>query len=223
VQRELILNFHGIGTPHPGVDSKERAVWMSRERFAALMDYVVAIRTKELPVVITFDDGNASDLTMALPELTARGLTATFFVCAGRLQTPRYLNAEDVRHLLSTGMKVGSHGMHHRNWRTLDDAALTEEINSARRLLEDACDAPVTAAGIPFGSYDRRVLAKLRAEGFVNVYTSDCGLAIQGAWLKPRNTLGDSAVQEDIRRALGSSFSLASLLRSARKTYKRLR
>jgi peptidoglycan/xylan/chitin deacetylase (PgdA/CDA1 family) len=221
VQRELILNFHGIGTPHPGVGSKERAVWMSRERFAALMDYVVAIRTPS--VVITFDDGNASDLTMALPELTARGLTATFFVCAGRLQTPGYLNAEGVRLLLNAGMTVGSHGMHHRDWRTLDDATLTEEINTARRLLEGACDAPVTAAGIPFGSYDRRVLIKLRAEGFANVYTSDRGLAYREAWLKPRNTLGEGATQEDIANMLARSFSLASMLFSARGSYRRLR
>jgi peptidoglycan/xylan/chitin deacetylase (PgdA/CDA1 family) len=224
VQRELILNFHGIGAPPARVGSEESAVWMSRGNFVALLDHIVARqKTADTPVAITFDDGNLSDVTIALPELCKRRLTATFFICAGRLETPQYLGEDAVRELLTAGMVIGSHGMHHRDWRTLNKAALVEEVSTARQKLESVVCGPVTTAAIPFGSYDRRIVTALRAEGFGCVYTSDGGFARDGAWLKPRNTLGMGSTQNDITHLLESRHSPQSIVRGARALYKRLR
>ena len=86
-------------------------------------------------------------------------------------------------------MAIGSHGMRHRDWRKLDDDALDDEISEARARIADVCGRPVRMASIPFGSYDRRVLARLRREDLDCVHTSDGGLARSGAWLKPRESL----------------------------------
>jgi peptidoglycan/xylan/chitin deacetylase (PgdA/CDA1 family) len=224
MQRELILNFHGIGTPHAAVDPDEHRVWMSREKFAVLLDHVAALQAAQaMPIAITFDDGNASDADIALPELSRRNLKAAFFVCAGRLDTPQYLSRAAVGELLDAGMQVGSHGMHHRDWRTLDDAALGEEVGTARRQLEEACGRPVTAVAIPFGAYNRRVLARVRAEGFACAYTSDRGYARCTAWLKPRNTLRLDSVEDDISRWLTRSAAVKFALRDVYGLYRRLR
>jgi peptidoglycan/xylan/chitin deacetylase (PgdA/CDA1 family) len=196
MRRELVLNFHGIGTPG-GVSHGEAAVWMSVERFNDLLDYIFAPPPGP-PISITFDDGNASDVAIALPELRKRRLKATFFLCAGRLDGPGYLSRADVGALLSTGMQIGSHGMHHRDWRTLSEDALGDEIDTARRCLEEVCRKPITDVAVPFGSYDRRVLAKLRSAGFARVFTSDRGLSRPAAWVKPRTTLGVAASRDDI-------------------------
>lgn len=45
-------------------------------------------------IELTFDDGNASDLTIAAPALQARGLAASFFVCASRIGQAGDLGAE---------------------------------------------------------------------------------------------------------------------------------
>jgi peptidoglycan/xylan/chitin deacetylase (PgdA/CDA1 family) len=224
MQRELILNFHGIGTPHPAVGPDERRVWMSREKFAALLDHVAAVQAAQpMPIAITFDDGNASDADIALEELSRRNLKAAFFVCAGRLDTPQYLSRAAVRDLLDAGMQVGSHGMHHRDWRTLDDATLDEEIGTARLQLEEACGRPVTTVAIPFGAYNRRVLTRVRAEGFACAYTSDRGYARRTAWLKPRNTLRLDSVEDDISRWLTRRAAVESALRDVYGLYRRLR
>jgi peptidoglycan/xylan/chitin deacetylase (PgdA/CDA1 family) len=224
MQRELILNFHGIGTPHRGVGSDERAVWISRDRFIALLDHVAALRSEDgMPIAITFDDGNASDADVALPELSKRNMKAAFFVCAGRLDAPEYLSRAAVRDLLAAGMEVGSHGMHHRDWRALDDAALDEEVGTARKRLEETCGRPVTTVAIPFGAYDRHVLARVRAEGFACAYTSDRGFARRNAWLKPRNTLRADSVEDDVSRMLTRAATLESALRDAYGLYRRLR
>jgi peptidoglycan/xylan/chitin deacetylase (PgdA/CDA1 family) len=187
----LNLTFHGIGEPPAAVGDAERDVWLSEADFATSLD---AIRT--LPeATVSFDDGNASDLQIALPALRERGISATFFVVAGRLGEPDYLSAADLRTLRDEGMAIGLHGMHHQRWRGLSDDDLDEEISVARRRLEDAAGARLDAAACPFGAYDRRVLARLRRAGFAAVFTSDGGWATRGAWLQARNTFraGDGA------------------------------
>ena len=67
---------------------------MSRGRFCQALDRIVAMGA-EAPR-ISFDDGNASDVGIALPELERRGLKAVFFLLAGRLGQPGSLTEADV-------------------------------------------------------------------------------------------------------------------------------
>jgi peptidoglycan/xylan/chitin deacetylase (PgdA/CDA1 family) len=220
---ELILNFHGIGTPHSGVDADEAPFWIPRRKFVALIDQIAYMGDASgARTSITFDDGNASDATIAMPELVKRGLTATFFVCADRIGMPHYLDASAICEMLRAGMAIGSHGMRHRDWRTLDDDALNAEIGDARERIADACGRPVSTASIPFGSYDRRVLARLRRENLECVHTSDGGLARCDAWLKPRESLDASWCPRDIERVVAASPA-ARLRRRAAMLYKALR
>ena len=115
--RSINLTFHGIGDPGRRLDPGEQAVWVSRAQFLSLL----ACAEGREDVAITFDDGNASDLEHALPALRERGLRATFFVVAGRLGTPRFLDERGVRALAAAGMEIGCHGMSHPPWRGLDD------------------------------------------------------------------------------------------------------
>jgi peptidoglycan/xylan/chitin deacetylase (PgdA/CDA1 family) len=222
---EVILNLHGIGSPHHGVPSDEPFYWVTKQAFASLLDDVVASRaTSSVPTALTFDDGNESDAKIALPALTKRGLKAAFFILAGRIGTPHYLDRKALSDLMSAGMEIGTHGMNHLNWRKLDETALNVEITDARRRIEDTCGIAITKAAIPFGSYDRRVLKRLRNEGFKSVYTSDGGLAKADAWLKPRETLNGFMSETDIRSLLTTYPTLrARLRRSAARIYKELR
>lgn len=225
MRRELILNFHGIGTPHSGVGPDEIPFWIPRRKFLALIDQIAYMSDAAgARTTITFDDGNASDATIAMPELTKRGLTATFFVCADRIGMPRYLDRGAIGEMLQAGMAIGTHGKRHCDWRTLDDNALNAEIGQARERIADACGRPVRTASIPFGSYDRRVLARLRGEDLECVYTSDGGLARCDAWLKPRESLDATWSTWDIERVVGAWPSPAARLRRrAAMLYKALR
>jgi peptidoglycan/xylan/chitin deacetylase (PgdA/CDA1 family) len=182
----LNFTFHGIGEPPGEVSAAERDVWLSERDFAAALDAIQALPAES---TVSFDDGNASDLEIGLPALRERGMSATFFVVAARLGEPGYLAGENLRALREAGMAIGLHGMRHQPWRRLPDGDLDEEITAARRLVEAEVGAPLEAAACPFGSYDRRVLGRLRRAGFRAVFTSDGGWATNGAWLQARNTL----------------------------------
>jgi peptidoglycan/xylan/chitin deacetylase (PgdA/CDA1 family) len=185
------VNFHGVGEPPRSLALGEAMVWLPMERFLATLDALAG----RSDVRISFDDGNRSDVELALPALTKRGMTATFFVLAGRLDDQQHLGAEDIERLVEAGMTIGSHGLHHRNWRRCDDDELTTELTKSRRILEAITRSPVTRAAVPFGSYDRRVLSRARhAGGYEHVFTSDGGPASAGAWLQPRTSVSNDGV-----------------------------
>jgi peptidoglycan/xylan/chitin deacetylase (PgdA/CDA1 family) len=198
--RASVLNiaFHGIGTPGPGVDAEAQGYFIGADLFLALLDEV-----RERPgVELSFDDGYASDVYIAMPELAARGLVARFFPLAGQLRRPGYVDADGVRELVAAGMTVGSHGMRHRSWRGLDATVRQEELVEARQLLSSAAGATIDTAACPFGAYDRGTLVALREEGYAHVFTSDRRSARAGAWLQPRYSVrqGDTlqSVRDDI-------------------------
>ncbi|WP_327108463.1 polysaccharide deacetylase family protein [Nonomuraea glycinis] len=214
------LTVHGIGESVRELDPGEDGTWVSVAQFERVMDAVAG----RPDVRITFDDGNASDVEIALPRLVERGLRAEFFVLAGLLGEPGRLDSTGVRELLRAGMRVGSHGWAHRDWRTLDAGQAVEELSAAHHLLGQLTGEPVSRVAIPFGSYDRRVLSRLRRAGVTRAYTSDGGRARPDAWLQPRNSLRPDLDSGRLTRLLAGGPALPRrAAKLAKRLYKRVR
>ena len=212
------LCFHGIGEPERELEPDEEQFWISSKRFDELLDAAEGMPS----VNITFDDGNASDAAIALPALVARGLTAAFFVIAGRMGQPGSLRAADVRTLADAGMTIGSHGMRHVPWRFLDEPSLRDELDGAVPLIAEAAGREVDQASCPFGAYDRRVLRALRERGFSRVYTVDRRPAAPNAWLQGRFVIRSTDTADSIRR-FGQDPFPRSLVLAAKSAAKRWR
>src|SRR5262249_55436729 len=142
------LTVHGIGPAVRQLDPDENQTWVDIEQFEQVLDAAVGRED----VRITFDDGNASDVEIALPRLLERGLRAEFFILAGLFDEPGRLDRDGVRELCKAGMSVGSHGWAHRNWRRLSAHQASEEIVEANQVLTELVGEPVTRVAIPFGS-----------------------------------------------------------------------
>src|SRR5262249_34924896 len=99
-RERLILIFHGLGAAPDRIESAERPYWCDKDRFGSIID---GIRTlpSHVSVELHFDDGNISDATIALPALVNRGLAASFFVCAGRIGQPGYLDSSAINDIIS--------------------------------------------------------------------------------------------------------------------------
>lgn len=184
--RVINLSFHGLGTPPRSVtDPIAARQWTSIAEFERILD----LCRGRSDVRMTFDDGYASDLSIALPRLLARGMTADFFISVGRLGTTGYIEPAAVRELDAAGMNVGCHGMDHLRWREIDDTSLDREINVAREKLEEILGHRVNDVAIPFGQYDLRVLRKLRSANYQRVFTTDqVPASSPRAWFQPRYT-----------------------------------
>jgi peptidoglycan/xylan/chitin deacetylase (PgdA/CDA1 family) len=134
-------------------------------------------------VVLTFDDGCTCFRDRALPELLARGMTATLFAVSGEVggsnrwdrppgepageRREDLLDGPALRGVAATGVEVGSHSRHHRDLTMCDAAGLADEVAGARAELAAALGAPVATFCYPYGRLDDRARAAVAAAGYV--------------------------------------------------------
>lgn len=218
----IVANFHGIGTPPAGIDPGERPYWLSAEQYHRALDALVS---SGRPFLVTFDDGNLSDLAIGVPACVERGIATIVFACSGRIGTPGYLSAADLRELAGLpGCAIGSHGAVHRPWTGLAGSALDAEVAQSKARIEDALGRPVTAAGLPFGRYDRHVLSAAAKAGYVEVYSSDGSPRLSRRGVQPRLSLrGDAEPEGQVRRLLAQANPAMALLREGWVRFKERR
>jgi len=126
----------------------------------------------EPSVCITFDDGCETDLIAAAPVLRALGFNATFYLTAGFLGMPGYLNASQVRDLDAQGFEIGCHSMTHPYLPDLPEPELKREIVDAKLQIETVIGHSIEHFSCPGGRYDRRTLQMARHAGFATVANS---------------------------------------------------
>ncbi|MCT9818985.1 polysaccharide deacetylase family protein [Microbacterium sp. W1N] len=190
--------FHGIGVCEREREAGEARYWMPEAEFLRVLDALVGLPD----VTLSFDDGNRSDIEIGLPALQERGLRATFFALAGRLDDAASLHPDDLRELAGAGMTVGTHGWDHIPWRGLTDHDAHRELIDARGALAEAAGTDVRTAALPLGRYDRRLLARLRGAGYDAVYSSDRLPFHDGTWLRARYSVTASDTPASVQRII---------------------
>jgi peptidoglycan/xylan/chitin deacetylase (PgdA/CDA1 family) len=129
------------------------------------------------PVVLTFDDGFASNREFAWPVLAELGFRATTFIVTGRLgghndwdpaAVPRYplLTADDCTAARAPMMSFHSHSVSHHRLSTLSADAVRRELVESRQLLSAICGRAVDLFAYPFGVVTVTAARALRAAGY---------------------------------------------------------
>lgn len=220
----ITINFHGLGPLPAHVDAGEAKVWCTDPGlYADLLDETRAeAEAHRLDYLITFDDGNLSDIEIGLKPLADRQMAAIIFPCAGRIGQKGYLDQAALRELVAAGMEIGSHGWSHTDWRRASPHIMKREVGEAKDRIEQAAGVRVMTAAIPFGSYSRRVLKD--AAAFQTVFTSDAAIADATAHVQPRFSYTSDWRPGSVGRAIAASRRpLRRLRQSLAMTYKSLR
>jgi len=131
-------------------------------------------------VIITFDDGNYSDYSIAFHLLKKYGFVATFFVTVGRIGTRDYLDWDHLKEMIDGDMSIQSHSLNHLFLSDLGKDTLRKELTESKRILEDRLYLPVHFISLPGGFYSRQVLKAAQGAGYKGVATSGPGLNILG-------------------------------------------
>lgn len=179
----VCLKLHGIGAPPDDVSPDERSYWIDGERFRRIVD--LAVRNPQV-VRLTFDDGNISDVEVALPALRQAGLKASFFFSTDFIGRPGYAGEDDIRALSSGGMEVGSHGCRHDSWQALSGDEIAEDVICSLARLEAILGKRVSAVAPPYGDCNYRMLKILRKQGVGRVYSGLPGPSRANDWLVRR-------------------------------------
>jgi peptidoglycan/xylan/chitin deacetylase (PgdA/CDA1 family) len=154
-------------------------------------------------VAITFDDGYADNCENAAPILEHFGLSATFFVSAGLVDTAvpfshdgksphqfRNLTWSQVGEMAARGFEIGSHGWVHRNLAkcSLDEAH--DEITRSRAAIEARLRIAPRSFAYPFGGerdITPEVVREVRRAGFQMIASAYGGTNL--GRLDPENVL----------------------------------
>ena len=160
-----VLTFHRV------VDRLEQDHDLSWGSFLRLTDSVPAtiadLEEGLAPqaVAMTFDDGTEDHLRAA-EELRRRGLWAIFFIPAGHVGMPGYLDAGQVHELASMGHVVGSHALHHQPLDGISRERLRHQVRESRIRLEDICQKPVLFFAPPGGIGHEGLVPALKSEAY---------------------------------------------------------
>ena len=149
--------------------------------------------------IITFDDGDHSWYTLAMPLLKKYGKKATFFLWTAKMGMNSFLTWDEVE-LMSHYMDnrgehpfaFGSHTASHQYLLAMKsalgagaayDAYLDEELGGSKRLIDSHAYGSVTALSLPFGdgAGDPDIIAGAQRNGYLYIRTSE------------RNVTGSSA------------------------------
>ena len=164
------------------------------ERFEAHLDAIAAAGAAvgligdRPPVALTFDDGGASACNAA-QALERRGWRGHFFITTGRIGTPGFLDASQIRELADRGHLVGSHSHSHPTYMgALGPAEVAREWRFSREALGDILAGPPDCAAVPGGFLSRAVIAEAGRAGYRLLLTSQPtvrprlhdGLCVQG-------------------------------------------
>jgi peptidoglycan/xylan/chitin deacetylase (PgdA/CDA1 family) len=176
-------------------------------------------------VLLTFDDGGLSAAHETRELLGVHGFPGHFFVTTGRIGTPGFCGATELRRLADLGHVIGSHSVSHpTRMSILSRAALEREWRESRETLEDILGRPVDTASVPGGYYARHVAEAAADVGVRFLFTSEPVTAleeVQGCLVIGRYTLRRWSTSAQVVQLTGAS-GLARLLEKLRWDTKKI-
>ncbi|MEW6209042.1 MAG: polysaccharide deacetylase family protein [Acidobacteriota bacterium] len=151
--RAVVLYYHRIGQADVLTTSAEEfhhqlRYFKNRYECISLAELCHRLREgrplRRRSLVITFDDGYRDNFTFAAPLLKASGLTATFFVSTGFIESGRdfphdlrdhqasgrfpKLTWDDLRQMETAGFEIGSHTINHISLGRADSVTVEQEV-----------------------------------------------------------------------------------------------
>jgi peptidoglycan/xylan/chitin deacetylase (PgdA/CDA1 family) len=179
-----VINPPPAGAPFPGlyVPSGEFAAQMQALKnagwHAVTMDQLEAYWKRGVPlgpgkpIVLTFDNGYASQYENALPILKRLGWAGNENIqLTGLPPSQGGLTTTQVRTMIADGWELDTQGISHADLITLDASQLKYQVAIARQTLRRRYGVPVNWFCYPSGHYDATVVSAVRAAGFVGSTT----------------------------------------------------
>jgi peptidoglycan/xylan/chitin deacetylase (PgdA/CDA1 family) len=125
------------------------------------------------PVMLTFDDTDLDQYTVAAPELEKHGYKGVFFIMTvsiGRRGRQPYMDKTQIRDLADRGHVIASHTWDHHNVKKYagDDWRIQVEEPTAK--LAEITGKPIRYFAYPFGLWNPAAIPELKKRGMVAAF-----------------------------------------------------
>ncbi|MBS7565275.1 polysaccharide deacetylase family protein [Mucilaginibacter sp. Bleaf8] len=118
------------------------------------------------PIMLTFDDTDLDQFTIANPELKKYGFKGVYFVMTVSIGRPHYMNKEQIKQLADEGNVIGSHTWDHHNFKKFQGKDWETQIDKPTKKLEEINGKKIEYFAYPFGLWNEQGLPELHKRGF---------------------------------------------------------
>jgi len=122
------------------------------------------------PMMLTFDDTDLDQFTIAGPEMKKYGFRGVFFIMTVSLGRNHYMNKEQVKELSDEGHTIGSHTWDHHNVKQYSGKDWEIQIDKPTRLLESITGKKILYFAYPFGLWNPQAIPELKKRGFIAAF-----------------------------------------------------
>jgi peptidoglycan/xylan/chitin deacetylase (PgdA/CDA1 family) len=127
-------------------------------------------RLPSKPILLTFDDTDLDQYTIAYPEMKKYGFKGVFFIMTVSLGRPHYMSREQVRQLSDEGHTIGSHTWDHHNVKKYAGNDWITQLDKPTRQLEAITGKTIRYFAYPFGLWNTAAFPELKKRGFVAAF-----------------------------------------------------
>ncbi|MBT2558405.1 polysaccharide deacetylase family protein [Hymenobacter sp. ISL-91] len=117
------------------------------------------------PVMLTFDDTDLDQFTVARPTLEKYGFKGVYFIMTVSLGRPRYMSKAQVKQLSDEGNVIGSHTWDHHNVKKYQGQDWVTQIEKPTKTLEEITGKKVNYFAYPFGLWNPEAIPELKKRG----------------------------------------------------------
>jgi peptidoglycan/xylan/chitin deacetylase (PgdA/CDA1 family) len=227
-----ILTYHSVG-------ARVHDMNVTPANFAAQMEWLAAnarvICLAEAAdgcegVAITFDDGYRDNLTNAAHVLRALRLTATCFICTGRMggvmdpcedsAAGALMTWNEARELAASGIDIGAHTMTHPHLSQLCEEDQRREIAESASMIAEQFGYNPEAFAYPYGSsadYNAASIRLVREAGFRYAVSNRYGVNPPGSdrWTLRRIWIDTTDTLDTFQAKVTGQLDALALLDSA--------
>ncbi|MBH8569160.1 polysaccharide deacetylase family protein [Microvirga sp. STS02] len=123
------------------------------------------------PIMLTFDDTDLDQFTIARPTLEQYGYKAMYFVMTVSLGRPHYMTKAMVKQLSDEGNVIGSHTWDHHNVKKYQGKDWETQIDKPTKTLEEITGKKINYFAYPFGLWNTQAFPELKKRGFVAAFS----------------------------------------------------
>ena len=107
------------------------------------------------PVMLTYDDTDIDQYTVAFPEMKKYGFKGVFFIMTITINRARYMSEQQIKELSDSGNVIAGHTWDHHMVTKYQPATWDTQLVIPQKRLEAITGKPITYFAYPFGLWNK--------------------------------------------------------------------
>lgn len=120
----------------------------------------------EKPVMLTFDDTDEEQYSLAAQEMKKYGYKGVYFLMTISINRPRYMSKEQIKELADEGNAIEAHTWDHHMVTKYTEEDWEKQLDKPKKQIIDITGKEVNYFAYPFGLWNKNAITELKDRGY---------------------------------------------------------